>query len=259
GTLYLRHIAELAIDGSQDVQNTGIGLQFACRAVADHHHFASDSRHSTRLRFCFEHPALMFNSAVQGDPQGPLHTFHFGHGCRTYVDSHAGRLGNRVHRGSPADDADVESRLGGSGNLDLRERLDRARQDHNGIGSAEIAPRVPTRPPHDYFETPATQRLCDNGVCSRSVQHHSVRNGVFPAWSRKNVPHSSQVAFAFLPHIANEQERQRVADAYRPHDRRNREHGGYARSVVRYAGAEQAASLLPDGEWSPRGKYRVNM
>ena len=84
-----------------------------------------------------------------------------------------------------------------------RKRLNRLRQNHDGIGRAEIAPRVPARTAHDHFKAPAAKGLGDDGVGACAVEDQAIGDRIFPARRGKNMPHATQVAFALFPDVSD--------------------------------------------------------
>ena len=81
----------------------------------------------------------------------------------------------------------------------------------------------------------------------------------FPARRGKDVPHPSEIAFSLFANIANEHERQGMADAHRSQQRGDRQHRHNSSSVVGDAWPVNAASLLANVEWSIGRKHRIDV
>src|SRR6267154_3562618 len=62
-----------------------------------------------------------------------------------------------------------------------------------------------TRAANDDLEAAAPESLCYHGVGASAVHDYAVSNGVPPAGGSENVAHATQVAFALLANIADEQ------------------------------------------------------
>ena len=135
-----------------------------------------------------------------------------------------------------------------------QKRINGARQNHDGIGRAEIAPGVAARSAHNYLEPAAAQRFGDDGVGTGAIQDQAVSDGILPAWRGKNVPHAAQIAFALFANVANEQKRHLVTHAHRTQQRRDAKQGSDPGSVIGNTGAVQASSLLANVERRSRGK-----
>jgi len=73
------------------------------------------------------------------------------------------------------------------------------------------------------------------------------------------VTHAAQIAFALLADVADKQKRQRVAELRSLQHGGNGENGGDAGTVVRNAGAIQAASLLANVERSAGGEHGIEV
>ena len=202
---------------------------------------------------------FIFHRAIQRQAQRLLQALHLGHRRRADIDFHAGRLGNRIHRSPAANHSNVERSLRRGWNRSRRKGLDRLRQNHNGIGRAKIAPRVPARSAHDHFKPAAAQGFGHDRVRACSVEHEAVSNRIFPARRRKNVPHAAQVAFALFAHISDKHKRQRMPDANVAQQRRNRQQRRHACTVVGNPRPVDAASLLADIQRCVRRKHGVNM
>src|SRR5205814_10729394 len=84
------------------------------------------------------------------------------------------------------------------------------------VGHTKVAPGMAAWAANNYLEAPASERFSDDRVRACAIQAQTRLNRVFPARRRKNVAHAPKVAFAFLPDVANEQQRQSVtyADAF---------------------------------------------
>src|SRR3954468_24441623 len=64
---------------------------------------------------------------------------------------------------------------------------------------------MPARTTKCDFKTAASQRLIHIGVCARAIDHEQRLNGTAPGGGREQMPHAAKIAFAFLTHVADEQ------------------------------------------------------
>ena len=132
--------------------------------------------------------------------------------------------------------------------MSLSKGVDGTRQHNDGIGGAEIAPRVSARTANDHFEAAAAEGFRNDGVRAGSVEHQDMGDGILPAGSGKNVAHAAQVTLPLFADVADKNQRQSMANADGTQYRRNREHRRDPRAVVGDAGTVETCSLLADIE-----------
>ena len=107
-----------------------------CNSPAGRFPITTTSQLTPAGRFCADDriSAAMVSSSTarfSAMSQRLLQSLHLGHRGRADVDLHAGRLGNRIHRGAAANDSNVERSLRRRRNRRRGERFDRLGQNHN--------------------------------------------------------------------------------------------------------------------------------
>ena len=141
----------------------------------------------------------------------------------------------------------------------MRKALNCARQNHNRIRRAEVAPGVSARPSHDNFEATAAQRFRDNSVRAGAVEHEIVADSFLPARDRKNVAHTPQVALTFFPHVPDEQKWLCMANARCSQHASDGQQRGDSRTIIGNSGTVKPRSLLANIQRRSRRKDSINM
>ena len=134
-----------------------------------------------------------------------------------------------------------------------------AAKHHDGIRSTKVAPRVTARAADRHFKAAAAKSLGNDCVGSRSVEHHTGLDRVFPFGIRKNVAHATQIALALLANVTDEQQRSSVRkiEVFKcPSDCKK---GGDSGRIIGNAGAGELGALLPDVERGVCGKDGIQM
>src|SRR6185437_8700151 len=205
-TLHLRGVPDVRVDGARDAKNASVRAKFSGRTVADNPYVSREFRGTAAGVASCGRPSFIDRGLLHRTAEFHFQAFDFEWRSRANVDPHAGRFGNRIHRSSPADHADIKRGLRLRRDSGLSEKMKRMPQSHDRIRHAEIAPRVPTGSGNADLETAAAERLRDDGVATGAINHDAGRNGILPFGCRKNVAHAAQIAFAFLADVSDEQQ-----------------------------------------------------
>src|SRR5215469_4002093 len=154
--------------------------------------------------------ALLMKCKFEGAPQLKLQAVDLCCGTGTHVHAHVGRLRNRIHRSSAANDADVKRSFRRGRDACLRKNMDSASEHNDGVGNAKVAPGMPAGATDSYFKAAAAKSFRNNGVSSGSVEHDARGYSVIPFVIGKDVAHAAQVAFSFLANVADKEQRSRM-------------------------------------------------
>src|SRR5262249_38743736 len=141
----------------------------------------------------------------------------------------------------------------------LGKQMNGTAEHDDGVGSAKVAPGMAPRTSHRDFEATAAESLGDDRVRSCAVEHYAGLDRALPLRIGKNMGHTTQIAFALLAHIADENKRSRVRKIEVLKCCCNGKHCGYTRRIVRNTRTVEFAPLLADVERSVGGKDRVQV
>src|SRR5207302_7271977 len=116
-----------------------------------------------------------------------------------------------------------------------------------------------TRTANDDLEAAAPESLCYHGVGASAVHDYAVGNGVPPAGGSENVTHATQVAFALLANITDEQKWQCMRNMRVAENACDSQHRCDAGAIIRHTRAIKAAALLADIQRGRCREHRVDM